>query len=72
MVLHGIQSVEAPLDARVPVYSYHSADLINVLEGSIDSAYPTHDSYTEIKFYLVRAVGALSFLMLLLFLFYHD
>jgi hypothetical protein len=72
MILNAIQLVEAPLDARVPVHCYHSADLITALDSAISTAYPTHDSYREINFYLVRAIGALSLVVLLFFLFYHD
>ncbi len=71
-ILAAIHSVEAPLDVRVPVHSYHSADLISALDNSLHVAYPTHDSYAELQFYVVRAVAAFSILFLLLFLFYHE
>jgi hypothetical protein len=72
LVLNAIASVEDPLDAAVPVHSYHSADLLFSLQIALKDAYPTHDSFSELIFYVIRIFAAISVLLVLIFLFHHD
>lgn len=72
LVLNAILSVEAPLDARVPIHNYHSADLIKALEIALYDSYPTHDSFAELAYYAIRAIALISVVVLLIFLFHHD
>jgi hypothetical protein len=54
------------------VQNYPSTNYMGQIQSELEKIYPVHDSMSELQYWLVRAIAAVSVVALLLFLFYHD
>jgi hypothetical protein len=72
--MNAIQTYESSVDHRggPKFVNYNTSNLISQVESEIERIYPTHDTVSELQYWLVRGIAAFSFLILLFFLFHHE